>query len=100
MQTFDRLESEVRSSWRHFPRVFAKASGSRLVDEDGREYVDFVAGGGTLNYGHNDPVLERHLTRYLERDGLGMAANQTRGFVHAFDEVILSYLAEDLADLE
>jgi hypothetical protein len=36
METFERLESEVRSYCRHFPRVFAKAIGSPLIAEDGR----------------------------------------------------------------
>jgi diaminobutyrate-2-oxoglutarate transaminase len=93
VQTFDRLESEVRSYCRSFPRVFAKAAGSRLVDEDGREYVDFLAGAGTLNYGHNNPVLKRPLIRYLEQDGithgLDMATSAKRSFLQAFDEVVL-----------
>lgn len=93
MQSFDRLESEVRSYCRHFPRVFARAAGSRLIAEDGREYVDFLAGAGVLNYGHNDPVLKRHLIRYLEEDGiahgLDMATSAKRAFMVAFDEVVL-----------
>jgi diaminobutyrate-2-oxoglutarate transaminase len=93
VQTFERLESEVRSYCRHFPRVFVTAAGSRLVDEDGREYVDFLAGAGTLNYGHNDPAMKRRLIRYLEADGithgLDMATAAKRGFLDAFDQVIL-----------
>ena len=41
---FERLESEVRSYCRHFPYVFAKAIGSRLIAEDEQEFVDFLAG--------------------------------------------------------
>ena len=58
MQVFDQLESNVRSYCRSFPVVFTKAQGAMLTDEDGREYIDFLSGAGTLNYGHNDPVLK------------------------------------------
>jgi hypothetical protein len=93
VQTFERLESEVRSYCRHFPRVFEKAIGSRLIAEDGREYVDFLAGAGTLNYGHNEPRLKQRLIEYLESDaithGLDLATTAKRSFLEAFDEVIL-----------
>jgi 4-aminobutyrate aminotransferase-like enzyme len=36
VKTFERLESEVRSYCRQFPCVFTKASGSRMIAEDGR----------------------------------------------------------------
>lgn len=93
METFERLESEVRSYCRHFPRVFTKAVGSRLIDEDGREFVDFLAGAGVLNYGHNNPQLKRRLIEYLEADAithsLDMATTAKRSFLETFEEVIL-----------
>jgi diaminobutyrate-2-oxoglutarate transaminase len=93
MQTFERLESEVRSYCRHFPCVFSTASGSRMIAEDGREYVDFLSGAGALNYGHANPRLKRRLIEYLEHDGLvhglDMATAAKRSFMQAFDEVIL-----------
>jgi diaminobutyrate-2-oxoglutarate transaminase len=70
MSVFERHESEVRSYSRNWPVVFDHASGSRLYTADGTPYLDFFAGAGTLNYGHNDPVLKRALIDYLERDGV------------------------------
>ncbi|MFB7581957.1 diaminobutyrate--2-oxoglutarate transaminase [Streptomyces hydrogenans] len=64
------LESEVRSYSRNWPVVFDRARGSRLHDRDGRAHLDFFAGAGALNYGHNHPVLKRALLDYLERDGV------------------------------
>src|SRR4051812_12497396 len=91
--SFERLESEVRSYSRSFPTVFRRAVGSRLVDEAGREYLDFFAGAGALNYGHNHPVLKRALIEYLLADGithgLDMATSAKREFLEAFDEIIL-----------
>jgi diaminobutyrate-2-oxoglutarate transaminase len=93
VKTFERLESEVRSYCRQFPCVFGKAVGSRLTAEDGREFVDFLAGAGVLNYGHNHPQLKRRLIEYLEADaithGLDMATEAKRSFLERFDEVVL-----------
>src|SRR5918992_4581621 len=93
VKTFERLESEVRSYCRQFPCVFTTATGSRLVSEEGREYVDFLAGAGVLNYGHNHPRLKQRLIEYIEQDaiahGLDMATTAKRSFLDQFDEVIL-----------
>jgi len=90
---FERYESEVRSYCRSFPTVFDRAQGSRLFDEHGREYIDFFAGAGALNYGHNHPHLKRRLVEYIERDAvthsLDMATAAKREFLHAFEQVIL-----------
>jgi len=93
MQTFERLESEVRGYIRSFPTVFEKAEGHTLIGEDGRRYIDFFAGAGVLNYGHNNPRLKRRLLDYVEGDGvvhtLDMASVAKRRFLERFEEVIL-----------
>ena len=93
LDVFDRRESEVRGYVRAFPTVFDRASGSTLVDADGREYLDFFAGAGVLNYGHNNPVFTRALIEYLERDGiihgLDMATSAKRAFIEAFEQFVL-----------
>ena len=70
MKIFEEIESEVRSYARSFPRVFNCAQGEYLYDEDGKQYLDFLAGAGTLNYGHNNPVLKKALLEYIEADGI------------------------------
>lgn len=60
MTVFDRLESEVQSYARSFPVIFEKAEGAWLTDTDGKRYLDFLAGAGSLNYGHNHPVLQEN----------------------------------------
>ncbi|MHB1209833.1 MAG: diaminobutyrate--2-oxoglutarate transaminase [Acidimicrobiales bacterium] len=57
MNSFEQLESNVRSYCRKWPAVFATAQGSIITDVDGVEYLDFFAGAGALSYGHNNPVL-------------------------------------------
>ena len=39
------------------PIVAASAHGSRLVDADGREYIDFAGGIGVLNLGHTPEAV-------------------------------------------
>jgi diaminobutyrate-2-oxoglutarate transaminase len=65
MKIIERLESEVRSYCRSFPAVFTRADGCHLHDADGRRYLDFFAGAGSLNYGHNHPVLRDALIEYV-----------------------------------
>ncbi|MDJ0461802.1 diaminobutyrate--2-oxoglutarate transaminase [Streptomyces sp. H27-C3] len=93
LSVFETLESEVRSYCRGWPAVFDRAQGSHLHDEDGHTYLDFFAGAGSLNYGHNNPVLKRALIDYIERDGithgLDMATTAKRAFLETFQNVIL-----------
>ncbi|MET0975164.1 MAG: diaminobutyrate--2-oxoglutarate transaminase [Leifsonia sp.] len=94
LETFDRRESEVRGYIRSFPVVFDSASGSTLRAADGREFLDFFAGAGVLNYGHNNPLFTRALIDYLERDGiihgLDMATSAKRDFIEAFERLVLA----------
>lgn len=93
METFERLESEVRSYCRMWPTVFESASGSRLRDAAGHEYIDFFAGAGVLNYGHNEPNIKRALIDYLAGDsiihGLDQATKAKETFLERFEEIIL-----------
>lgn len=91
---FKKMESEVCSYARSFPVVFNCAFGSYLIDQQGKRYLDFLAGAGTLNYGHNNPKLKRALMTYIERDGvthsLDMHTQAKAEFLSAFDELVLT----------
>ncbi|WP_403025476.1 diaminobutyrate--2-oxoglutarate transaminase [Salinibacterium sp. GXW1014] len=93
MATSTHLESQVRSYSRSWPVVFDRAVGSTMYDEDGRAYLDFFAGAGALNYGHNNPVLKKALIDYLSDDrvvhSLDMFTSARNDFLHTFSEVIL-----------
>jgi len=80
MHIFEELESEIRSYVRAFPAVFDSAEGSLLHDEHGNRWIDFFAGAGTLNYGHNNPAISEALIEYLQRDGI----------VHALDKATVA----------
>ncbi|GAB3135453.1 aspartate aminotransferase family protein [Tsukamurella serpentis] len=91
---FENWESEVRGYCRNFPTVFASASGSRQVDEAGRSYIDFFAGAGVLNFGHNNPRMKRAMIDFLESDGVAHSLDTytttKRDFISRFHEVILA----------
>ena len=93
MKIFEQIESEVQSYARSFPRVFNRAKGEFLYDEDGNEYLDFLAGAGTLNYGHNNPLFKEKLLEYINSDGITHGLDlHTRAkgtFLEAFREKIL-----------
>ena len=85
-------ESEVRSYSRTFPTTFVSASGSTMVDHWGRTYIDFLAGCGALNYGHNDPDMAAAIVAHLESGGiahgLDMATTAKDEFIAALTELM------------
>ncbi len=93
ISTVNNLESEVRSYCRRFPVVFTKAKGATLEDEKGRKYIDFLAGAGALNYGHNNPAIKEKLLEYIESDmivhSLDLVTEAKQAFLEAFNSLIL-----------
>jgi diaminobutyrate-2-oxoglutarate transaminase len=93
LETFDRRESGVRGYIRSFPVLFDSARGSTLHAADGREFLDFFAGAGVLNYGHNNPLFTRALIEYLGSDGiihgLDMATSAKKAFIETFERLVL-----------
>lgn len=93
MNIFQTTESEVRTYSRSFPVTFTKAKGAVLTTDEGKEYVDFLAGAGTLNYGHNNDVLKQALIEYISNDGLthglDMQSEAKANFLETFRDVIL-----------
>ncbi|MFM0068830.1 diaminobutyrate--2-oxoglutarate transaminase [Paraburkholderia aspalathi] len=90
---FSRFESNVRSYCRRFPAVFSRARDSYLIDDEGSEYIDFFCGAGSLNYGHNNPVIKKALLDYLGSDAivqsLDLYTPAKREFLQQFQRDIL-----------
>lgn len=91
---FSSMESEVRSYSRAWPAVFDTAQGSWMRTADGKDYLDFFAGAGALNYGHNHPVLKKALLEYMTRDGithgLDMSTVAKGQMLERFEQLILA----------
>jgi len=93
MNWFEEYESEIRAYARMYPAVFVRAENAKQYDEEGKEYLDFYAGAGVLNFGHNHPALKKAMMSYLENDGvlhsLDMMTGAKREYIKAFVETIL-----------
>ena len=93
MRIFEQLESQVRSYIRSFPAIFATAEGAKLYDDHGNEFIDFFAGAGTLNYGHNNPMVSEALIEYIKGNGvihgLDLATTAKRDFLETFYSTIM-----------
>jgi diaminobutyrate-2-oxoglutarate transaminase len=93
MDWFETYESEIRAYSRVYPTVFVKGDNARQTDENGKEYIDFYAGAGVLNFGHNNPKMTQAVIEYLQAGGvvhtLDMMTPPKRDFIKAFVETIL-----------
>lgn len=93
LSVFDQYESEVRGYIRSFPTIFAKSKGAEIWDEDGKRYIDFFAGAGALNYGHNNSIINEAMIEHLQNDGiqhaLDMGTVAKRAFMQTFVDCIL-----------
>ena len=86
-------ESQVRSYCRKYPVVFTSAKNSMIYDEEGNAYVDFLAGCGALNYGHNNGEIKSEVIDYILKDNITHAMDMyttAKGeFIKTFKEKIL-----------
>jgi len=94
LKLIEELESEVRSYSKNWPATFETAKGDKLWDTNGNEYIDFFAGAGALNYGHNNTEMQNKLIEYLKSDSiihsLDMATPARSDFLKKFHDIILT----------
>ncbi|NAZ46956.1 diaminobutyrate--2-oxoglutarate transaminase [Vibrio toranzoniae] len=99
MDIFKKQESNVRSYSNSFPVTFSKSKGCWLETKQGDRYLDFLAGAGSLNYGHNNPILKQALLEYIEMDGithgLDMHSEAKAEFLEALSRFIFEPRALD-----
>lgn len=93
MTIFEERESDIRAYCRVYPVVFDKAENARQVDETGKEYIDFFAGAGVLNFGHNNPRMISAIIEYMQGNGvthsLDLHTRAKRAFMEKFVSTIL-----------
>ena len=58
--------------------AMARGEDCRLIDEDGNEYIDFIAGIGVGSVGHCHPHYVESMKRQLERLTFGSFTTETR----------------------
>ena len=71
-------------------RVFVRASGTRVWDDEGRAYLDFAAGNGAAVLGHNHPRLAERVTALL--------AEQPVNLITVGPGILAADLAEELVE--
>lgn len=74
-----------------FNRNYSSAKGARLIDEKGREVLDFLAGFGVFNIGRNHPLVAQVVREMLDADPPSM--------IQMDAGAISGLLAEALAEL-
>ncbi|WP_031210270.1 diaminobutyrate--2-oxoglutarate transaminase [Marinobacter sp. EVN1] len=93
MDIFESMESEVRVYSRSFPILFNRAKNAHLFTENGDAYLDFLAGAGSLNYGHNNELFKAALLEYIQEDGVSQGLDlYTRAkadFISSYKRLIL-----------
>lgn len=62
MKTADLGEKYVMKTYSRFPLTFEKGEGMYVYDENGKEYLDFVAGIAVNSLGHNHPKLVKAIS--------------------------------------
>ncbi len=94
LSIFEENESEVRSYCRKFPEEFTFARNAELITTTGKSYLDFFAGAGAMNFGHNNPYIKKAILAYLEDDhiihALDMYTEAKEDFISAFRTMILT----------
>lgn len=89
------MESNVRSYPRKLPLAIAKAKGCWVTDVEGNEYLDCLAGAGTLALGHNHPAVIEAIQDVLN-SGLPLhTLDLTTPLKDAFTEELLSFFPKD-----
>jgi len=92
-QEFERSESNARYYCRNMPALFVKAYNALVWDAQGRSYVDFLAGCGALNYGHNHSRIKAAAVDYLLQNGIVHGLDLHTGakaeFIRKFRQLIL-----------
>ncbi|MCP4578864.1 MAG: acetylornithine transaminase [Deltaproteobacteria bacterium] len=59
--TIERADQYMFQTYGRFPITLVKGDGCRLWDDEGREYLDFVAGIAVCSLGHSSPLVQRVL---------------------------------------
>ncbi|MFB3076268.1 MAG: aspartate aminotransferase family protein [Candidatus Methylomirabilales bacterium] len=77
--------------------AMAQGKGCTLVDEDGNEYIDFIAGIGVGSVGHCHPHYVDALKRQAERLTFGSFTTETRS---RFLELLASLTPEGLTRIQ
>jgi acetylornithine/N-succinyldiaminopimelate aminotransferase len=61
------FDEQVMSTYGRFPLALVKGDGCQVWDDQGREYLDFVAGIATCALGHAHPAMVAAVTQQMQQ---------------------------------
>ncbi|ELY65185.1 diaminobutyrate--2-oxoglutarate transaminase [Natrinema versiforme] len=93
-----RRESNARTYPRSLPLAIERAEGAILEDVDGNEYIDCLAGAGTLALGHNHPAVVERMEALLERERAVHTLDLTTPIKERFVDRLLESLPDEFAE--
>ncbi len=73
-----------------FIKTFVRGLGNELWDADGKAYLDFVAGFGSLNLGHNHPTVVEAIRAALEEQAAGFTPSAINPLAAALAEQLVA----------
>ncbi len=98
LQRQEARESSVRSYPRRLPLSLVRGEGCTVWDEDGRAYLDGLAGAGALALGHHHPVVTDAIQRALAAQVPLTTLDLTTPLKDEFTTALLASLPAPLAE--
>lgn len=92
------FESNARSYPRKFPISIKSAQGAWMTDVEGKQYLDCLAGAGTLALGHNHPTVINAIKSVLDSQLPLHTLDLTTPLKDQFSETVLNLLPGNLND--
>ena len=82
-EIIDRTDRNIMATYPRTPVAFVRGEGAKLWDAQGKEYLDFFAGAGVLNYGHNNPRLKQAVMDYgVTGTCMCYSSSYMQGWIH------------------
>ena len=91
-------ESSARSYPRKFPVAIMKAKGSWVEDIEGKRYLDFLNGAGTLALGHNDDEVSKAMIELIQSGASLHMLDLVTPMKDEFVQALFSIVPKELAD--
>ena len=66
-ECIDKVEQNILHTYNRFPVVIEKGNGVRLIDNEGREYLDFTAGIAVFALGYHYPGYDESLKAQIDK---------------------------------
>lgn len=91
-------ESNTRTYPRYIPMAIDRAEGVTLIDVEGNEYVDCLAGAGSIPLGHNHPAVVGPVRETLDRERPTHTLDLTTPEREAFLDTLLATFPPEFAE--